>query len=375
MTHNVDARALTDRLLLVKAIQDPARLYQLPLARWDNLIRLARISNLIGRLADGIDKADLLPHVPDQVRPHLVSAGLLAKHQQQAIRWEIKHVGEALYSLNVPKVLLKGGAYALENLDAASGRVFGDLDLLVPKSALTAAEAALMLKGWGAEGVSPYDQRYYRQWMHEIPPMVHRGRGTVIDLHHNILPLTARHCPTIELFFADAIPSSVPGFQVLSPVDMVIHSATHLFYESEMRNGLRDLFDLDALIRQFSRDHSEFWPLLAERADITGLNWPVFLALCCLRDILDAEVPGEFFQRIRANAKLGSTREALLTKLYYFALWPKHPLVDDFSSRLSRFMVYVRGHYLRMPLNLLLPHLSRKALNRLYKSGSGSDHR
>ncbi|MCQ8180322.1 nucleotidyltransferase family protein [Methylomonas sp. SURF-1] len=375
MALTAKANDLTGRQLLVNALQNPVCLSELPLAKWDTLIRLARVSNLIGRLAEAIDTVKLTSHVPDKALPHLVSARLLANHQRQAIRWEVKHLGDALNSLDAPKVLLKGAAYAVQSLEAAGGRVFGDLDLLVPKTAIPAAEAALMLKGWGAEGVDSYDQRYYREWMHEIPPMVHRGRGTVVDLHHNILPLTARYCPTIELFFADAVPSSVPGFQVLSPVDMVIHSATHLFYESEMRNGLRDLFDLDALIRQFSRDRTEFWPLLAERTDAIGLNWPVFLALSCLRDILGAYVPEEFFQRIRVNANLGSMPEVFLTKLYYWAVWPKHPLIDNLPSRLSRFLVYIRGHYLRMPLRLLLPHLSRKALGRLYKSGSGSDHR
>jgi len=50
----------------------------------------------------------------------------------------------------------------------------------------------LMLEGWVSGHRSAYDQRYYRKWMHEIPPMTHIRRQTVLDLHHNILPETAR---------------------------------------------------------------------------------------------------------------------------------------------------------------------------------------
>jgi hypothetical protein len=33
---------------------------------------------------------------------------------------------------------------------------------------------------------------------------------------------------------------------------MVLHSATHLFYDGELNHGLRDLVDLDDLLRHFS---------------------------------------------------------------------------------------------------------------------------
>ena len=41
----------------------------------------------------------------------------------------------------------------------------------------------------------PYDDAYYRRWMHELPPLIHRERDRMIDVHHTILPLTARITP------------------------------------------------------------------------------------------------------------------------------------------------------------------------------------
>jgi len=37
----------------------------------------------------------------------------------------------------------------------------------VSKTQIGAAEAALMLDGWVSGQRSAYDQRYYREWMHE----------------------------------------------------------------------------------------------------------------------------------------------------------------------------------------------------------------
>ena len=52
--------------------------------------------------------------------------------------------------------------------------------------------------------------------------------------------------------------------------------------------------------------------------------------------------------------------------LFSRALRPEHPTCDDLRTRIARFVLYVRAHYLRMPLHLLLPHLIRKAYVRRF---------
>jgi hypothetical protein len=48
--------------------------------------------------------------------------------------------------------------------------------LLLPRAQLQEAERALFAEGRVAdEGLDPYDDRYYRQWMHEVPPLRHRN--------------------------------------------------------------------------------------------------------------------------------------------------------------------------------------------------------
>ena len=42
------------------------------------------------------------------------------------------------------------------------------------------------------QGLTPYDDAYYRDHMHELPPLIHKERDRMIDVHHTILPLTAR---------------------------------------------------------------------------------------------------------------------------------------------------------------------------------------
>lgn len=357
---------------LIDFLRHPDQLRDLPLRRWDALLRVARRANLIGRLAIGVRKLGLHAELPEQVRKHILSAEILTTHQRAAIEWETRHIAKAFTGFDEPVILLKGAAYACSGLVAAEGRLFGDVDILVPRTAMNAAEAALMLKGWTTGQNDPYDERYYRQWMHEIPPMTHRGRGTVIDLHHNILPLTAHSSPNPQLLIGASEPLVSSSFRVLCPIDMVIHSATHLFYESELQNGLRDLFDLDALLVEFSARSTEFWDELAERAVRLGLALPVSLALRNTLAILGTQSP----QAVRATLEKAVGKGGLslsgLDAVYQRALMPDHPLSSDARAALARFFIYLRGHYLRMPPSLLAVHLGRKAVIRLFRNTSRS---
>jgi hypothetical protein len=346
---------------LIDAIKFPEHLPGTSLRDWDSILRLAKRANLIGRLAEGAHHQDVMDKLPVQARTHLESARVLTSHQRQAIAWETRHIGQALESIGAPLILLKGAAYAIADLTAARGRLFGDVDVLVPKASLNQAEAALMLHGWASGHADPYDERYYRRWMHELPPMAHRKRGTVIDVHHNILPLTARNFPSADLLVDASVPVSGTDFRVLSPCDMVIHSATHLFHEGELQNGLRDLFDLDALITEFSGRQPNFWTDLINRARLLDLAWPLHLAMRYTKSILGTEIPGDAIESVSNAAALGQFSQRLLDEMYLQALKPDHPLCSNYSTELARAALYLRSHYLRMPIGLLAIHLGRKS--------------
>lgn len=357
---------------LIDAIRFPQRLPGTPLRDWDSILRLAKRANLIGRLAEGIHQQGVMDELPIQVRTHLKSARVLTSHQRQAIAWETRHIAQALKPIGVPLVLLKGAAYAVANLSAARGRLFGDVDVLLPKAFINHAEAALMMHGWASGEGDPYDERYYRRWMHELPPMAHRKRGTVIDVHHNILPLTARNSPSADLLLEASVAVAGTDFRVLSPCDMVIHSATHLFHEGELQNGLRDLFDLDALLSELSKQQPGFWHALADRAKVLGLAWPLHLALRYTNAILGTEVPKDACESVANTAALGRVSQRLLDAMYLRALKPDHPLCSDFPTDVARSAIYLRSHYLRMPIGLLAVHLGRKSVMRLFKNTSRS---
>jgi hypothetical protein len=313
---------------------------------WEALIQRGREADLLGTLGFRLEERDWLARVPTAPRAHLVAAQTVCRAQQVAVRREVAEISRALRPLGVPIVLLKGAAYLLAGLPPSRGRVFSDVDVLVPKQALPQVESALMLAGFATTHLHPYDQRYYRRWMHELPPMQHVKRMTVLDVHHTIIPETARVHPDAAALFRAAVPlASHPGFSVLAPIDMVLHSATHLFHNEELTHGLRDLVDIGALLDHFGGD-TRFWDALV------ALRWTSRL--------VGTAVPARTVAAVDRHAPAAPVA-VLMDVLLGRGLRPEAALA---ATRWSRRGLYVRGHWLKMPMPLLAWHLTVKALRR-----------
>jgi len=348
---------LTSAPLLLKVLLAPQSAPGLLPRDWDLLLRQARRGLLLGKLA--VVLQPWLDQVPPGPRHHLEAALMTVARQAKLTHWEVRQIQAALQPLGIEPILLKGTAYLIAGLPASAGRVFGDVDILVPKARIAEIEAAFLANGWSfEEDLDAYDERYYREWMHEIPPLTHEQRGSSLDVHHTILPPSARIKVNTAALFEDTreLPG-LPGVRVLAPVTMVLHSATHLFHEGELEKGLRDLFDLDALLRDFGRDPA-FWAGLTSRAQALGLGRPLFLALRYTTRWLGTPVPDEV---MKAAAAVTPFYQPLLDACYDLALMPSHPSCDRALTGTARLALYVRSHWLRMPTGLLLRHLARKA--------------
>jgi hypothetical protein len=346
--------------LLIHVLREPARMAQLGLADWDLLLRQALAANLTASLYCLADEQGLLGTLPAQPRRHLEWAGTLLRRHGDGVRWEVTRIAAALAAIDAPLILLKGAAYTLAGLPPARGRLFSDIDVLLPKPCIPEAEAALMMAGWVSQHQDDYDQRYYRVWMHEIPPMQHFKRGSMIDVHHAILPLTARAKPDTAKLRAAAL--ALPGqsnVQVLAPADMVLHSATHLFCDGEFDKGLRDLLDLHRLLCHFDAEPG-FWQALPGRAREMDLARPLFYALRYAARVLGTPVPAAVTAALAPSGP-GPLLLALMDGLFLRALMPLHASCAGPLTGLAHSLLYIRGNWLRMPPLLLARHLFHKA--------------
>ncbi|MCP5371499.1 MAG: nucleotidyltransferase family protein [Hyphomicrobiales bacterium] len=361
--------------LLTPVLRDPTAIRSLRDADWDLLVRQGRESGLLGRVHHRLAEAGLLDSVPEAPRRHLEAEWSLAEKQWRDVRWEVECLRRNLAVTGVPIFLLKGAAYVLTGLPSGRGRLFGDVDLMVPRTALPEVEKELTLAGWRFDpDLDPYDDHYYRTWTHQIPPLTHFLRHTCVDVHHTIVPETARvDVNAKKLRDAARAVDGSEDLYVLAPADMVLHSAVHLFNEGQFERGLRDLTDLDLLMSRFAAEDAEFWSRLVARASELDLQRPLFYCLRYCRLILGTEVPEQARRDIARAVPVGGGHRWLMDLLFTRALRPHHHSCRTAASGAALWLLYVRSHYLRMPLRLLLPHLWRKAFRGIKKGDATAD--
>jgi hypothetical protein len=354
-------RPLCDADLLLGVLIRPALMVELTEPEWEALLPRARACHLLARLAAAARAGGFIGRLPHRIEDHLAAAATVAAHHGRTTRWEINRIERALRKLDVPVVLLKGAAYLAAGLRAARGRLVGDIDIMVPRHALDAVERALECAGWQPTIKARYSQHYYRRWMHELPPLRHRDRDTIIDVHHAILPRTARLKPNPDELWASAQRLDGSSLHVLAPTDMVLHAAAHLFHDGDLHRSLRDLVDIGDLLVHFGQ-RLDFWPSLVPRAAVLHLGRPLFYALRYCRCLLRTPIPGAVVSAATRYVPPKPIMHAM-DRLVPNALVPgKFDGASDRNGAAT--LLYLRSHWLRMPPWLLIPHLARQAIAR-----------
>jgi hypothetical protein len=356
---------------LLAALAEPATCLGLDAGGWDILVRSARAARLLGTLATRLDAAGLAAQVPAVVAAHLQAALAESRFLRQMSLRQLALIADTLQPLRLPVLALKGSAYILAGARCADGRLPRDVDLMVPKARLGEVESALRTAGWSFIKTDAYDQRYYREWSHELPPMRAPTLPLELDLHHSILPPIGRLRPDPGRLIADAVPVADARYLVLRPADQVLHAAVHLFQDSDCVGKLRDLADIDMLLREFSADGAGFWRQLTDSATAHGLGRPLWYALQFSSGWLGTPVPQAVFDDL-APFRPAAPWGAVFMSLAARALPPVHP--DREPRRLRRLAgatLEFRALWLRMPPWLLAYHAASK-LRRSFRAESES---
>lgn len=336
---------------LIQTLCEPGYTQSLDGTGWTNLISMARAESLIGTLAHQLQNLDVPAEVKSALDDEIEAHDLV---KQKAL-WEAECARRALSGYDGKVVLMKGTAYVAANLDAGIGRSIGDLDIMVARDDLQQVEKLLLEAGWEWVKPDPYDDQYYRQYMHELPPLIHRERDRMIDVHHTTLPLTARPTPDAEAILDNA-QQLANGLYIMSPEDMVLHAVAHLLADGDLAGGLRNLWDIDRLVRQFSDADEEFWTNIGIRAKTHQLTPHLARALR-----LAARIYGTPVYKYRA----GETKFS--DYLYVNRLLARDGFGRE-THKAIRHAFFIRSHWLRMPPMMLARHLWTK----WRKGGAGS---
>lgn len=329
---------------------------EVSLGEWTLLLAVARATAQASKLASIVLRTDT--DVPDKVRFHLRGAINQASAQITAVNWEVSRLRQAFLAHPEPVMILKGAAYVSTGLPFASFRLTSDVDILTRLPDLRKAVTLIKLHGWDPIPMSAYDEKYFSEWMHELPPFQHSIRGTFLDIHHALLPRTSRLQPDTEKVWERAVQLPDSPLLVPCPEDMVLHCAFHAYHQGEFDNAPRDVIDMFDLLSHFTRDDPEFWGRLVDRAVEIGVVPPLWHALSVTQFIFDIGPP------VDVQAKLDSLFPRTWSRDFVQRLIRRvtsYPVQTDAKAARAQQLLHARSHYLRMPLPILARHLATKS--------------
>lgn len=339
------------------ALHQPECVRDWALTDWDLALRQLRRLRLAARLTHALQAGDLLSSVPEPAQRLLLAERNTSDHRQRLLAWTARCVQASLAPLQAPKVLLKGAAYQALAVPIARGRLPADLDILVPREALAEAQRRLLSDGWLEPDLDAHDRRYYHEWSHEVPPMRHPELALELDLHHNILPPQGALKVDATRLLDRLQASDWPNWSVLAPEDQVLHAAAHLIQDGEPLERVRDIVDLDGLLRHYAARDLGFWTRLLARADELGLRVPLTHCGSLCQQILGTPLD----RRLQHWINAAGWGERMWRGVFACLLEPAHPDRPRTVRQLSALLaVRSRYHLTRLPIRHLVPHLWHK---------------
>ena len=164
--------------------------------------------------------------------------------------------------------------------------------------------------------------------------MRHTLHAIELDVHHNILPPVARDRVDAAVLLQAALPvahADAEPWWVLGPEDQVLHCAAHLLNDSEKRDRLRDLVDLQVLMAAHGAAEPGFGARLVARARQLGLHDAPVLGAALVSEGLKAPLDPalqQVVQRAMAQRRLATLRRRFAT-----VLAPRDPEAEPGAGR------------------------------------------
>ena len=325
----------------------------LTLPEWDTLLLLACHFELASQLATSMQRRDKSPSLPFEVRATLDHALQAVAFNRKLHNFELRFLDRIAKTSDTQPILLKGAAYLACKHPWSEGRKTNDVDLLLSEGSLDRFEHALQSEGYQADDeMSASDRRYYRKWLHELPPYKHSYRKLEVDVHFRLLPVSDPRSFPIEDWIARSI--SVDGlhpFRVLNPVDQVLHAIINLGHTGEFRRATRDMWDISCLTNpaRHGRDKGKSdnqavdfdWQELHQRTEQLRLQKTVSNILLLGEELVGLEIPDNFIEDLTGKPK-ARQRKSLLYRTMRTASLPDGPTL---RSRKRYHALWAMEHY------------------------------
>lgn len=340
--------------LFFSVFSSPSQVETFSLAQWQSLLQQAYKASAVSRLYVRLNTEQLVDYIPEPLQWHFTSAFCRAEGCRRDFNYSLSKLVQHLSSVKTDICLLKGAAYAIdESNPVGKGRQFADIDLLVDRQYLNTVEQVLLWHGWHCEKETEYDDKYYRDWMHELPPMRHSELPVGLDLHHHLVPPTSKMHFEAGIFNSLLRPTDTKGMHLLTVPGQMLHTSLHMLTNDDLSGLLKDLMDFYILSEDIDRDR-HYLDLIG-LATTLNIEVHVKRAIRIVAHLFSITLPAEVQQLVQPTSRL----EGVVDRLYLNQI--SHQLLaDPQTESYSTFLLWCRAHWLKMPLPLLIKHTFSK---------------
>jgi hypothetical protein len=209
---------------------------------------------------------------------------------------DLGRVVGALRAAGLRPVVLKGAALAGRCYDPVALRAISDLDLLLPAGELERADEVLRGLGY-RQSCPPGWEEFYAQHHHRAPYLPPRGHPR-LEIHVGLLDPRWRQQPDIEVMIARAVEMPFGGAAgwALAPEDQLVHACLHLAVSGRFLRGMKDLADIDLLLRR--PGGLDVGAILAA-AERPGIGRALHYAFALARELFDTPLEPRLAEALR----------------------------------------------------------------------------
>ena len=313
-------------VLLSCSLADPIcrQLGTLDDAVWHQLVDFATAHMVASLLWTRIQQHGLARQIPASVQERLQQA----QHQVALCNLRYYHQLQQLLVLTeeqaIPLILLKGAHLAAAVYPTMDQRAMTDIDLLVKQTDLPRVVDILLDLGY-APAVPLHDYTiHFSGGAHHLPRFV-KPHFPSIELHWKLTHVDDPYpLPVDELWTrAETIQLQDRSALGLSREDLLLHVCLHATQRHLLRQGLRFVCDIDAIVHSDGASHwghgratSVDWAVVLQRTQRIGAERCLYSALRLTYELLGTPIPEQVLQTLKGNEPEGATWQLLLATLF-----------------------------------------------------------
>ena len=299
-------RSVESRFLLacIRAAAEPRKIQELVRLNhdWEKILEQAGQLGIAPIIYSALKQVTDSSQIPSESMEQFHASCARNTIRNMNLYRELKEILVAFAQEEIPVIVLKGAALAELVYQNIALRPMADLDLLVKKEDLDAAEHLLLTRDYIPYTPSFRPREWFPDHHHHLAPYLTPNRSLILELHHHIIPPPASASLPIHDLWRRALPAQIASTPclVFAPEDMLLHLCLHLSHPSCLPfvGNLRILCDIAETIRRYQADLD--WAQLLRAAQSYSVEKFLYYSLWLAKDLVEAKVPTELLEELES---------------------------------------------------------------------------